>query len=73
MRIGSGDNTYEWMDNWARLPENAIDLNLSAHSGIVVTDAGNIMTFHEADHAVITLARIHRRTPMDGVRKAEGG
>ena len=55
MRIGSGENTYEWIDNWARLPKNAIDLNESAHSGIVVTDAGNIMTFHEADHAVITL------------------
>ncbi len=55
MRIGSGENTYEWIDNWARLPENAIDTGESAHSGMVVTDAGNIVTFHAADHSVITL------------------
>ena len=24
-------------------------------------------------HEPLTLTRIHRRTPMDGVRKAEGG
>ena len=54
MLIGSGANTYEWIDNWARLPENAIDLGESAHSGMVVTDSGHIVTFHEADHAVIT-------------------
>ena len=28
---------------------------------------------HDIPADVVLLARIHRRTPMDGVRKAEGG
>ena len=54
MRTGTEANTYEWIDHWARLPKGAVELGESAHSGMVVNAAGNIMTFHEADHAVIT-------------------
>ena len=52
----------------------------SMTGGVIVLDAfGRVVDFNPAarwivpDLTAAVLARIHRRTPMDGVRAAEGG
>ena len=40
MRIGSGPNTYEWLDNWAQVP-NSEGARLGwAHHGLAITESG---------------------------------
>ena len=53
MSIGGGEHSYRWIDNWARLPDTELGRQDKAHSGIVVTDDGRIMTFHEGGPAVL--------------------
>jgi DNA-binding beta-propeller fold protein YncE len=53
MRIGSGANTYEWIDNWARIPHNQSARMGWAHHGIAVTEAGDVVTFHHGDPTVL--------------------
>ena len=53
MRIGSGDNTYEWTGNWAKIPNTESARTGWAHHGVVVTDAGNIIAYHQGDPTVL--------------------
>ena len=55
--LGSGDHTYEWVRNWAKLPEGMAELG-STHGGIVVdaknriyvsTDTANTLCIFEQD------------------------
>jgi DNA-binding beta-propeller fold protein YncE len=54
MRIGTGSFTYEWVDNWARIPETPSGLENGRTHGVVVTDSGNVMVFNQADPGVLT-------------------
>ena len=38
MQVGSGGNTYDWVDGWATLPETESARTGWAHHGIIVTD-----------------------------------
>ena len=53
MRIGSNQHTYEWVDNWARLPDTELGRQDWAHHGVVVTEAQEIIMFHEGGPAVL--------------------
>ena len=53
MLIGSGAHTYEWIDNWATIPDTELGRQDKAHTGVVVTDAGHIMVFHEGGPAML--------------------
>ena len=53
MRIGSNQHTYEWVDNWVRLPDTELGRQDRAHGGVVVTEAQEIITFHEGGPAVL--------------------
>ena len=53
MRIGSGENTYEWADSWARLPDSESARTGWAHPGLVVTAAGQVISFHPGDPTVL--------------------
>ena len=53
MRIGGGEHTYRWIDNWVTLPDTDLGRKDKAHHGVVVTDAGLIVVFHEGGPAVL--------------------
>ena len=57
MRVGSGHNTYEWIDDWARVPDSESAREGWAHPGIVVTDSGDVVTCHSGDPTVMTFDR----------------
>ena len=57
MRVGSGENAYEWVDDWAAIPESESSRKGWAHPGIVVTEAGNVITCHPGDPTVMTFDR----------------
>ena len=43
MRIGSNQHTYDWVDNWVRLPDTELGRQDQAHHGVVVTEAQEII------------------------------
>ena len=49
MRIGTGEHTYHWNDSWATLPNPESAKAGWSHHGIVVTEAGKIITLHQGD------------------------
>ena len=49
MRIGTGEHTYHWNDDWATLPNPESAKAGWSHHGIVVTEAGKIITLHQGD------------------------
>ena len=55
MRVGSAGNTYRWLDSWANLPQTAISRTGWAHHGIVVTESGEVVTFHQSEPTVLIL------------------
>ena len=57
MRIAVGENTYEWIDDWAKIPDTESARNGFAHHSVVVTEAGTVMTFHQGDPTVLELDR----------------
>lgn len=46
MIIGSGSVEYEWIGDWASVPDEERARNGWAHPGVVVTQSGEVMTFH---------------------------
>ncbi len=54
MLIGSNGMTYEWIENWARIPDTASGRENGRTHGVVVTRSGNVMVFNQADPAVLT-------------------
>jgi DNA-binding beta-propeller fold protein YncE len=53
MLIGSGKNTYEWIDDWANIPNPASAAAGWSHHGVAVTEAGNVITLHQGDLTVL--------------------
>lgn len=51
--IGSGQHTYEWVENWARIPDSESARTGWAHPGIVASETGLMATFHQADPTVL--------------------
>ena len=55
MRIGSGENTYQWDEGWAKLPDTESVRNGWAHHGVAVTESGDVVTFHPGDSTILVL------------------
>ena len=53
MKIGSGANTYDWVEKWAKIPNTESARTGWAHHGIVVSETGSIIAFHQADPTVL--------------------
>jgi len=53
MRISSGERTYEWIENWARTPDNESSRTNGRTHGVVVSEAGQTIVFHQANPAVL--------------------
>ena len=57
MRIGDGDHTYRWQEDWASIPHSESGAAGWAHPGVVVTRSGQVITYHSSDPTVLVLDR----------------
>jgi len=55
MRIGSGDNAYEWIENWAGVPDSDSARTGWSHHGVVITESGDVISFHQGEPKVLIL------------------
>ena len=51
--IGSGEHRYEWVENWAKIPDTESARTGWAHHGIAVTQAGHVIAYHQGDPTVL--------------------
>jgi DNA-binding beta-propeller fold protein YncE len=74
LRIGDGEHTYEWVEDWAQTPDTASAREGWAHHGVVVTRSGDVITFHSGDPNLLVLAPdgTVRRTIPTALREAHG-
>jgi DNA-binding beta-propeller fold protein YncE len=54
MRVGIDGQMYEWIDDWARIPDSPSGRENGRTHGVVVTSSGNVMVFNQADPGVVT-------------------
>ena len=52
MRIGTGDNTYEWIEDWAKTPDTESARSGWSHHGIAVSLTGEVYSGHQDDPIV---------------------
>jgi hypothetical protein len=72
--VGQGQHRYEWIDDWADLPETASAARGWAHPGCAVTAAGEVVTVHPAEPRLLFFApdgRLRRSWRVD-VTEAHG-
>ena len=53
MPIGSGANTYEWVEGWAKIPDTESSRSGWAHHGVVVSETGDVISYHQGDPRVL--------------------
>lgn len=53
MIIGQGEHAFEWIDNWAVIPDTPSAREDGRTHGVVVTRDGHVVVFHVADPAVL--------------------
>jgi DNA-binding beta-propeller fold protein YncE len=53
MILGDGHHRYEWNEKWAQIPDTESARNGWAHHGIVVSQSGRVISFHQADPTVL--------------------
>ena len=53
MIVSAGDYSYEWLDNWARIPDTESGRSNGRTHGVAVTAAGEVVVFCQADPAVL--------------------
>lgn len=56
MRIGSGEQTYEWIGDWGAIPESSSARRGWAHPGMAATAADEIITFHQGDPTMLVFS-----------------
>jgi len=57
MKVGSGDYTYEWIDDWAKVPDSDTARLGWSHHGIVASETGDLITYHQEDGTVLRFDR----------------
>ena len=53
MLVGSGHHQYDWIDNWAAMPDGERARAGWSHPGMAVTEAGEILTCHSGDPTIL--------------------
>jgi hypothetical protein len=53
MRIGSGEHTFDWIENWGVIPDTPESRADGRTHGIVVTRDGRVIVFHLANPAIL--------------------
>lgn len=74
MRIGTAGHIYEWLGDWATLPDSASARTGWAHPGLAVTATNEIITFHPGDPTVLVFDQdgTLRRTIATGLTEGHG-
>ena len=49
MRIGTSPFEYDWISDWAEIPNQASAVSGWAHHGMAVTDSGEVIAIHPAE------------------------
>ena len=57
MRIGTGEHSYEWIEEWAEIPDSESARSGFSHTGVIVTGAQHVVTFHPRDRALLEFDR----------------
>lgn len=55
MQIGSGEFTFEWVEDFAEIPQPEDAARGWAHHGIALSKSGTLLTFHPANSTVLEL------------------
>ena len=53
MRIGDGQTDYEWVEDWAQIPDSDSASTGWAHHDVVVTASGDVISFHPGDSTML--------------------
>jgi hypothetical protein len=53
IRIGKGEHTFEWIENWAAVPDTLESRVDGRTHGVVVTREGLVIVFHVANPAIL--------------------
>jgi hypothetical protein len=53
MRVTLGDSTYEWIDDWAKIPPTETSRKGWAHHGMAVSERGFVISFHQEDRTLL--------------------
>jgi hypothetical protein len=53
MIIGKDKYKYEWIEDWIKIPETKSGKENGRTHGVVVTESGDVVIFHQADPAVL--------------------
>ena len=74
MRIGNGKHVYEWIDGWAKIPDTESARTGFAHSDMVVTGGGELITFHPGDPELLAFDKDGNllRSSTTGLTNAHG-
>ena len=56
MQITREDRTYTWIEHWARTPDTESSRANGRTHGVVVSETGRVIVFHQADPAVLVFA-----------------
>ncbi|MBM3265478.1 MAG: hypothetical protein FJY97_18935 [candidate division Zixibacteria bacterium] len=54
MEVHAGPHRYRWIDRWATFPDTETARTGWCHPGIVVTDAGDVLTTHPGEPVVLS-------------------
>lgn len=53
MKVGQGEFTFEWIENWAKIPDTESARTNGRTHGVVALDGGDVMIFSQAQPAVL--------------------
>ena len=57
MRIGTGQHTYEWIENWASIPDTPSGRENGRTHGVVVSESGDVLVFNQADPGILVFGQ----------------
>jgi DNA-binding beta-propeller fold protein YncE len=57
VRVGSGPYTFDWIDDWARVPHTDSTRLGWAHPGMATTEAGDVIACHPSEPSILVFDR----------------
>lgn len=57
VRVGSGSLTFDWIDDWARVPQSASTRVGWAHPGMATTETGDVITCQTSEPSILVFDR----------------
>ncbi len=66
--VGEGEHTFEWVDNWATIPDTPEARVDGRTHGVIVTRAGQVVVFHLSNPAVLIFDQVGKLVASWGDR-----